>query len=125
MPEKDVVLPILSEQSLLIVAGGVLALLVTAGICFTIVLRRDPSAIRYFRRGRALHHVTILTVAFATVVLALEGILTGEAVASILGGIIGYVLGSLKEMSDQLYEDGSTLTTGTAPSPQLATAGSP
>ena len=89
--------PLLGEQSLLIIAGGLLILIIVAGICFTIILRKDPSQIKMFRGGRALHYVTVLTVVFASVLLAFEGILSGEAVATILGGIIGYVLGTLRE----------------------------
>lgn len=40
-----------------------------------------------------------------TVVLGLERILTGEAVASILGGIIGYVLGTLQREYPKSSDD--------------------
>jgi hypothetical protein len=89
--------PILSEQSLLWMMGGLMALIIMAGISFTIILRKDPKQVKAFRGGRILHYVTVLAVVFATILLALERILTGEAVSTILGGIIGYVLGTLKE----------------------------
>jgi hypothetical protein len=87
--------PIFSEQSLLIIGGGIMLILLAAGVAFTIILKDDPSKIKDFRGGRALHYVTIVVVVFAAGILALEGVLSGEAVSSILGGIVGYVLGTL------------------------------
>ena len=93
--------PILQEHSILWVAAGTAVITFAAGICFTIIVSRNPEkAIYVFRGGRALQHITVLTVVFATLLLGLERILTGEAVASLLGGIIGYVLGSLPHFSD-------------------------
>jgi len=97
MPSEDLQTPILSEQSLLWMMGGLMILLIMAGISFTIILKNDPKQIKSFRGGRILHYVTVLAVVFATILLALERILSGEAVSTILGGIIGYVLGTLKE----------------------------
>jgi hypothetical protein len=96
MQQSGVSTPILGETSLLILAGGVGVLLLAAGAAFTILFYRDPTKVQAFRGGRILHYATIFTVVFATIVLSIEGILSGEAVASILGGIIGYVLGTLK-----------------------------
>ncbi len=93
--------PILKENSLLWVAAGTAFLTLAAGVCFTVIVRANPQrAVRAFRGGRALQHITVFTIVFATVLLGLERVLTGEAVASILGGIIGYVLGSLRHISD-------------------------
>ena len=97
MPNQDLLAPILSEQSLLWMSGGIAFLLVVAGLSFAFILRNDPKQIKSFRGGRILHYVTILAVVLATILLALERILSGEAVSTILGGIIGYVLGTLKE----------------------------
>jgi hypothetical protein len=97
MGSQSTLQPILSEQSLLFLAAGIFALAVIAGVCFTIILRKDASNIKSFRGGRILHYVTVLVVVFASILLALERILSGEAVATILGGIIGYVLGTLRE----------------------------
>jgi len=107
MQDQNTLTPILGEQSLLIAGAGLFAAIVVAGICFAIVLKKDPTAIRSFRGGRVLHIITILTVILATVILALERILTGEAVASIIGGIVGYVLGSLKPGTESAQPDQS------------------
>lgn len=96
MQEQDMLTPILSEQSLLMMGGAIVGLVVFAGICFTIVLYRDPDSIRSFRGGNVVHYVTVIAVVMATITLALERVLTGEAAASILSGIIGYVLGTLR-----------------------------
>ena len=93
--------PLLSEQSLLYISAGVLLLLVTAGAAFTIILRNDPAKISAFRGGRSLHYFTIFAVVLVSTLLAFEGILSGEAMASILGGIIGYVLGTLQAKPTQ------------------------
>ena len=89
--------PIIGEQGLLIMGGAIVFLTVVAGIAFTLIFKSNPSNIKAFRGGRILHYVTVLVVVFATVLLGLERIMSGEAAASILGGIIGYVLGTLKK----------------------------
>lgn len=93
--------PIISEQGLLIIGGAIVFLSLVAGISFTVLFKTDPSSVKAFRGGRILHYVTVLVVVFATVLLALERIMSGEAAASILGGIIGYVLGTLKKSEDE------------------------
>jgi glucose uptake protein GlcU len=109
MQTQQSLTPILSEQSLLYIAGSVFVVMVVAGIAFTIIFKKDPHAVKEFRGGRgALHYFTIVSVVFATILLALERILTGEAVASILGGIVGYVLGTLKQKSDEVKGAGQT-----------------
>ena len=108
MQNQDFQNPILSEQSLLWMMGGIMIVLIMAGISFTIILKNDPKQIKSFRGGRILHYVTIMAVVFATILLALERILTGEAVSTILGGIIGYVLGTLKERGGTSNEQSAT-----------------
>ena len=92
--------PILSESTLLILVYAISIITIMAGIAFTVLLYKDPGKIRSFRGGRVLHYVTVLAVVIATLILSLERILTGEAAASILGGIIGYVLGTLNKTPD-------------------------
>lgn len=96
MGSSGTIQPILGEQSLLLVGAGILAIFIAAGISFTVILRHDPSKIEAFRGGRALHYITIVVIVFATALLALEHIVSGEAVSNIFGGIIGYVLGTLR-----------------------------
>lgn len=93
--------PIIGEQGLLIMGGAFIFLSLVAGIAFTVIFKTDPSSIKAFRGGRILHYVTVLVVVFATILLGLERIMSGEAAASILGGIIGYVLGTLKKADDE------------------------
>jgi len=88
--------PILSEKTLLWIVMTSLFLCLAGGICLTIILKKAPDAFKPYRKTRILHLVTVIIVVFATTILGLERILSGEAVATILGGIIGYVLGSLR-----------------------------
>jgi hypothetical protein len=92
--------PLLGEQGLLIAAGMLLALSLVAGLCVTILYRANPAIADQVTRTQPLHILTVLAVVCATTVLALERILTGEVAASLLSGIVGYVLGSLKQTPD-------------------------
>jgi len=94
--EQNDLSPILGENAVLYIAAGVLFMIISFGVCFAITLKKDPALVKEFRGGRVLHILTVMNVVLATVVLGLERILNGEAIAGILGGIIGYVLGSLK-----------------------------
>src|SRR4051812_5961249 len=96
--------PVLNEQSLLRTGGMLLALCLAAGVCFTILYRHDPSIGDGIVRAQPLHILTVLAVVLATCVLALERILTGEVAASLLSGVVGYVLGSLKQTSSPPVE---------------------
>ena len=88
--------PILGEQSLLIIGAMLMVVIALALVCGTIIVVKSPATLPEFTSARRLHLITVLIVALSTSILGLERILTGEAVASILGGIVGYVLGSLK-----------------------------
>jgi hypothetical protein len=92
--------PILSEQGLLLVFAGLFLIIIFAGASFGIIFRRNPTSVREYRGGRALHYVTVVAIVFSTIILGLERVLAGEAVASLLGGIIGYVLGTLKQKTE-------------------------
>ena len=64
-------------------------------------------------KSKTLHIMTVLVVVFAATILGLERILTGEAIATIFGGVIGYVLGSLRaERSATVNTGDSTETEG-------------
>ncbi len=102
--EKQVLTPLLSEQSLLWVGAGVLILAIVGGICVTYIMTRHEHGLQNFRGGSSLYFFTILAVTFSTVLLGLERILTGEAVAGILSGIVGYVLGALKGAQHKVDE---------------------
>ena len=91
--------PILGEQSLLVMVGAVLAFAGLFSVCVTLALRNNPDLGRHLLGAGTLHIITVLAVVFAAAILALERVLTGEAVATLLGGIVGYVLGSLKSGS--------------------------
>jgi hypothetical protein len=98
-PAPETVTPLLNEQGLLVLGGMVLAIVALALVCGTLIVLKSPSALERFTSVGRLHLITVLVIALATVVLGLERVLTGEAVASLLGGIVGYVLGSLKTPS--------------------------
>lgn len=88
--------PLLSEQSLLVLAAMLMAVIAIATICGTIVVVKSPGSLQDFTSPRRLHLITVLVIVVATSIMGIERVLTGEAVASLLGGIVGYVLGSLK-----------------------------
>jgi len=97
-PAPALTLPLLHEQTLLMIAMGGLAAAVVALVLITLLVSRNPQLLQELLGLDTLHMLTVALVVVTTGTLALEGILSGEAVASILGGVVGYVLGSLKSM---------------------------
>ena len=100
MPEK---LPfeslhflILCVTMLLLLTGGWL------GFCLTI-WKTSGSFAEIWRSG-FLENLTVSLVVIATVTLALAGVLKGDLVATLFGGIVGYVLGNIgrRRQSEQL-----------------------
>lgn len=61
----------------------------------------------FLQRGDALRIMTVGGIVVAATFLALAGILEGAAVASILSGIAGYVLGGLRQDKDDPETDKS------------------
>jgi len=93
--------PLLSEQSLILLFSAIVVLSFAALAVAFLLIRRDPTVID---RITDLHTLYILTVAFVLLVtgtLALERVLSDSATAGILGGIVGYVLGSLKHRENR------------------------
>src|SRR5215207_8979216 len=88
--------PLLTDQSLVIAVISTFALTGLAFVLIAIVVRQHPQLVDQVVSADTLHMITVMPVLLATVSLAVEGIFTGEAAASILSGIVGYVLGSLK-----------------------------
>jgi hypothetical protein len=93
------VLPIIDETGLLFMVGGVLAVTIVVVVCVTVVIKGDPKLLAGLTSPSTLHIITVIFAIFTVAVLALEGILSGEVVANVLSGIVGYVLGSLKSTS--------------------------
>ena len=89
--------PILDAQELLIAGGMLLALALAGGISVAVLYRANPGVGEALARTQPLYILTVLAVVVATTVLALERIMTGDVAASVLSGIVGYVLGSLKQ----------------------------
>lgn len=89
--------PILGEQSLLIVILSTFPLTGFGLVLVMLVVLRNPQVVAEVVSTGALHLMTVMLVLLATVSLAVEGIISGEAAVGVLGGIVGYVLGSLKE----------------------------
>jgi hypothetical protein len=87
--------PILKEDNLILAAAMLLVLALAAGVCFTILFKSNPDLFEVARASGTLHLVTVLAVVLSTTLLSLERVLTGEVTASILSGIVGYVLGSI------------------------------
>jgi amino acid transporter len=91
--------PVLTEQGLLMATAMVMSIVVVGIVCMTIVVKAHPSLAQEFRQATTLHLLTIMAIVITTSMLGLERILPSEAVASILSGIVGYVLGSARTTS--------------------------
>jgi len=89
------VVPLFSEKTFLLVFAGLLFFALVGAVCLTILFRKDPESIGRLAKTDMFYIITVLVVVFATGVLALQGILDGKAVSAILGGVVGYVLGSI------------------------------
>jgi hypothetical protein len=88
-------MPALDQTGLIQIILGLLLVTVIVIICVAVVVRNRPELLPELISPNMLHILTVIFAMFTAAVLALQGILTGELVASILSGIVGYVLGSL------------------------------
>jgi hypothetical protein len=78
------------------VAFTTFLVILTVGICITIMQKRDPSIIREIISSGALSVVTVLVLVMAIVTLGVMKILPPELIGSILSGMAGYVLGTAR-----------------------------
>jgi hypothetical protein len=78
------------------IAFSAFLVILTVGVCITIMQKRDPSVIREITSSSALSVVTVLVIIMALVTLGVMKILPPELIGSILSGIAGYVLGTAR-----------------------------
>jgi len=87
--------PVFSQNGLLILFGGVVILCVVGGLCLTHIFRKDPDKMIEFRKTDFFYILTVLVVVASVVLLGLQHIMDGPSISAILGGVVGYVLGSI------------------------------
>src|SRR5437899_674343 len=88
-------IPALDQTGLIQIVIGLFIVTVIVIICVALVVRNRPELLPELISPNMLHILTVIFAIFTAAVLALQGILTGELVANLLSGIVGYVLGSL------------------------------
>lgn len=88
--------PALDQNGIIQLIIGLLVVTVIVIICVAVLVRSNPALLADLISPNMLHIITVIFAMFTAAILALQGILTGEIVANLLSGIVGYVLGSLK-----------------------------
>ena len=91
----------ITDSTLLYIFAGIIVLALAGGACLTIIFRKNPNLMIEFRKTEFFYIITVFGIVLATVVLGLRGILDGKSISAILGGIVGYVLGSLRKHDSQ------------------------
>ncbi len=79
----------------LILMGVLCAMLILGWVMFFFVLIKNRENVRDLLTGSSfLQNLTVIGVVITTGLLALVGVLSGELAATLLSGVVGYVLGS-------------------------------
>jgi hypothetical protein len=93
-----------TENTILYLASILASVLILGWLIFFIAAMRTKENVKSLIDGTFLQNLTVILIVAAVSFLALIRILPGEIVGSVLSGIVGYVLGSIKvrtEMSKQ------------------------
>ena len=86
----------MSETSILWLVGiGYVAIVIVSLIAY-MLFRKTTSSLEVIVKGPFLPLVTVGVIVGASTLLAILGILKENAIAAIFGGIVGYVLGTLR-----------------------------
>ncbi len=72
-------------------------MLLVSWLWFFSVVRKNGESVRDLLTGSSfLQSLTVIGVVITTGILAIVGVLKGELASTLLSGIVGYVLGSIK-----------------------------
>ena len=98
----------LSEATILYIALTVSGVLILGWLIFFIAAMRTRENIKSLIDGTFLQNLTVILVVVAASFLALLKVLSGEVAGSILSGVVGYVLGSIKGRSEVINHQTKT-----------------
>ena len=91
---------VIDAQGLFVLTGIVLATLLIGWICLFWVMKSNKESVGGLLEGPSfLQNFTVISVVSAASLLAFAGIIKGELIVSLLSGIVGYVLGTIKATS--------------------------
>ena len=88
----------LNQTGIIIVIGIIASLAFTAIVGFVIVIKRYPPVVNNFQGTRIWDFVILSLAGVITFILGLQGRLESEAIATIVGGMIGYAVGSYRSI---------------------------
>tara|TARA_R110002051_G_scaffold302753_3_gene371256 strand:+ start:121 stop:417 length:297 start_codon:yes stop_codon:yes gene_type:complete len=88
-------MPTLNGQELLELILGAAVLLVPALVLFERLIARKGIGVR------SIQYIAVGTVVPVVALLSLRGMMQGEAVAAILAGLVGYLLGNISKFDDR------------------------
>lgn len=87
--------PFVSGSQFLILMGIVCGMLIVGWLMAFFVVLRNKEHVRDLLAGSSfLQNLTVIGVVITTGCLAIVGVLKGELAATLLSGVVGYVLGS-------------------------------
>ena len=88
-------MPTLNGQELLELILGAAVLLVPALVLFERLIARKGIGVR------SIQYIAVGTVVPVVALLSVRGMMQGEAVAAILAGLVGYLLGNISKFDDR------------------------
>ncbi len=87
---------LLNEQNLLILGISIALVLLIGWAIFFLSVIKTKESIKDLISDTFLQNLTVILVVVGASFLALAKVIPGEVVGSILSGVVGYVLGSIK-----------------------------
>jgi hypothetical protein len=94
-----------TENTILYLALILASVLILGWSIFFIAAMRTKENVKSLIDGTFLQNLTVILIVAAVSFLSLIRILPGEIVGSILSGIVGYVLGSIKVRTEMSKQD--------------------
>jgi hypothetical protein len=85
-----------NEQLFWLIAVAIVCILIAWCVAFWCLRGKADTLKALLLEGNLIRLLTVLLIVFATTILAILGVLN-EAVSAIFAGIVGYVLGSMRE----------------------------
>jgi len=87
--------PLINGTQFLILIGVLCGMLILGWLMFFFVVLKNKENVRDLLTGSSfLQNLTVIGVVISTGLLAIVGVLKGELAATLLSGVVGYVLGS-------------------------------
>lgn len=85
-----------NEQLFWLIAVAIVCIVIAWSVAFWCLRGKADALKALLLEGNLIRLLTVLLIVFATTILAILGALN-EAVSAIFAGIVGYVLGSMRE----------------------------